>query len=137
MLSDLNTQFSHTDTIETSNCQFFWSPDGILNLITKSNSKTTLESAIEENDAIRQMTKGEPVLLVADIRNLTSVSSDAREYIKQPEIAGLYKAVAMIVDNVFSRVIGSFVLGFVSSGYPVKMFTNREKAIAWLESLDL
>ncbi|MEZ4847651.1 MAG: hypothetical protein R3B93_03290 [Bacteroidia bacterium] len=55
---------------------------------------------------------------------------EAREYIAQPEIAGLYKAVGMIVGNVFSRVIGSFVLGFVSNGYPVKMFTNREKLSA-------
>ena len=108
-----------------------------MNLVSKPNSHTTLERAIEENDAVVELTNGQPTLLVADIRNLSSVSSEAREYIAQPEIAGLYKAVGMIVGNVFSRVIGSFVLGFVSNGYPVKMFTNREKAVSWLKSLDL
>ncbi|MEZ4847650.1 MAG: hypothetical protein R3B93_03285 [Bacteroidia bacterium] len=57
----MKTQFSHTHTVETANCYFFWEPEGILNLVSKPNSHTTLERAIEENDAVVELTNGQPL----------------------------------------------------------------------------
>ena len=70
--------------------------------------------------------------MLTDIRNIVSASPEARAYTNSPEIADSYLAVGMIVGNVFSKVIGSFIVGINKPDYPVKLFTDQDSAEKWL-----
>ena len=45
------------------------------------------------------------------------------------------QALALLVDNQLSRLLGNFFVGFQKGQYPVKLFTSTEKAKHWLREM--
>ncbi|MCB0847966.1 MAG: hypothetical protein KDE26_32150, partial [Bacteroidetes bacterium] len=82
---------------------------------------------------MKYLTKGRRVPLFSDIRNMLSVSPETRTYTNSEEVVGSFTAVGMLVGNVFSRVIGSFIVGINRPSYPVRLFTDEDKALEWLK----
>ena len=121
------------NVIETTNCFIYLGDDGIMRLITKPMTHSVLETSMEEVEAMMSLANGKRVPLFSDIRNMLSVSPETRTYTNSPEVVKCFTAVGMMVGNVFSRVIGSFIVGINKPSYPVKLFTDEEKALNWLK----
>lgn len=119
--------------IETSNCWISIDSEGILRLVTKPQTRSTFETVKEEHLAIKQLIGDRPVAMLTDIRNMISATPEARAYTNSPELAKTYLAVGLLVGSVFSRVIGSFIIGINKPDYPVKLFTDETSAVKWLK----
>ncbi|MDX2246549.1 MAG: hypothetical protein SF052_07235 [Bacteroidia bacterium] len=119
--------------METTNCWISMGDDGILRLVTKPQTKSTLETVREEHQAIKKIIGNQRVPMLTDIRNMISATPEARAYTNSPEITYTYLAVGLLVGSVFSRVIGSFIIGINKPDYPVKLFTDEKSAIEWLK----
>lgn len=72
-------------------------------------------------------------LLLVDMRGLSGITQEARKVYND----GPATAVALLIESPVSRVIGSFFLGLNKPAYPLKLFTNEDKAIEWLKGVDL
>jgi hypothetical protein len=122
------------EVIETTNCYIYLGEDGIMRLITKPNTHSVLETSMEEVEAMKYLSQGKRVPLFSDIRNMLSVSPETRTYTNSEEVVSCFTAVGMLVGNVFSRVIGSFIVGINRPSYPVRLFTDEKKALDWLKN---
>ena len=82
---------------------------------------------------MQNLSGGQKFILFADIRNMVTASSEARDFGTGKEYTDAVKAIGLIVRSVSSRVIGSFFIGLNKPSYPTKLFTSEEKAINWLK----
>lgn len=81
-----------------------------------------------------EMSKGVSYPMLSDIRNVTWIGKDVRDYLARPENTVLLVAGAMIVKNVFQEVAGNLFIYINRPEVPAKLFTNEEEALKWLES---
>ncbi len=67
--------------------------------------------------------------ILVDIREVNSVDRDAREiYANNPSS----QAVALVIGNPVSRILGNFFLGVNKNVSPLKLFTSEQEALNWL-----
>lgn len=69
---------------------------------------------------------------LADIRNLKSVDNDARDYLASDEACRFITAIAIITGNRIQKLFANFYLIFSKPGVPTQLFTDKRKAIQWL-----
>ena len=75
--------------------------------------------------------KGNPYKVMVDIRACTSIDREAREaYAVNP----LNLAVALLIGNPISRMLGNFYLGLNRVASPIRLFNSEDKAISWLNA---
>ena len=94
----------------------------------------TLEEAKEHIETIKKITKEIRSPMLIDIRPLKSISREARDYYAGEETAKIQSVCALLIEGPVSRVIGNVYLGMNKPRIPTRLFTNEEKAIAWLEN---
>ena len=58
----------------------------------------------------------------------------AREYYAGPELAAVVSAAALLVGSPVGRVIGTFFLRIAKPAAPIRIFTDKREALAWLEA---
>lgn len=75
-----------------------------------------------------------PVFVV--VNNATSVDSEAKKYYAQPEAYREIQAIAMLMDNYVSKLVGSIVFSIKRPTVPTTFFNSEEKAITWLQRLN-
>lgn len=75
------------------------------------------------------------VKLLSDIRQVNSVSKEARVFCSSPEFSKKIQATAVIVDGIHTRLMVNFFINFNKPTFPLKVFNNHEEAITWLDQL--
>lgn len=121
-----------TGTIETDKVTC-WVSDGILFSVAKDYIFLDIEDALEINKVFRQLTSRSLPLLV-DFHTSTGQSYETREFFsKDPRNTSLLNAVALYVTNPVARVIANVYLGLASSEVPIRVFTDYESALSWLQ----
>lgn len=68
-----------------------------------------------------------------DIRNIVSLDSATRKYFAGGEAVELISAGALYLDNCLARMAGNIFLKIDKPVVPTRLFTNKEKALQWLE----
>ncbi len=91
----------------------------------------TIEDARENLDAMVDITKRRKVPMVADLSKIASATREVREYYASDAAAAVVTAVAIVVGNPVTRIIGSFFLRINRPPYPTAMFTSVDKAVDW------
>ena len=72
---------------------------------------------------------------LSDISLLKSTKRDARDYLAKNAIAA---GAAILTNSPISKIVGNLFLKFNKPDFPSKLFTDKEKALAWLrEQRDL
>lgn len=109
--------------------------DGLLFCTYQNNLEITLDVAknmIASRFALVQ-NKAYPTLI--DGRQLKSIDWDAREYFASEEGRQGIKAAALLSGSKLTIYIGNFFLRitYKTRSVPAKLFTNKEKALEWLE----
>jgi hypothetical protein len=110
----------------------FWLEGDILYAKFK-NKKLTLAAAKEMVHARHKLTEGKDYFALIDYSAGITADKDVRDYLAGPE--GVYgiKAGAIIVTNQFQKILANVFLNFSKPKVPARIFSDREKALAWLK----
>lgn len=122
---DQNNILKETDHITISEI------DGVLLIVIKA-SNVNLDVAVKCVEDRLDFTEEENRLIISDIRNVISASKEAREYFASPEGLKGIKATAILTESTISKVIANFLITVNKPDVPVKVFTHRKIALAWL-----
>lgn len=122
-----------TKIIETRTSRVYLRSDGIVFVQIKDGAKQDLADAKENLTAISNAAQGKPCLLLVDLTPVASQSAECRAFYTAPENSHVNKAVALLTNSVFSKVIGNFFVGLnKSTTIPIKLFESEEEAVQWL-----
>lgn len=118
--------------IETDYAKF-WIENGILFFIFKPGlilseriSKQMVQERLKiSNGVIRPM--------FIDIRHLVSTDIKARKYMASEEAILFISAGAIHVNGLISKLAGNIFITVDKPLVPTKLFTDKDKAIRWLE----
>jgi predicted ATPase len=119
-----------TSTLET---QYAWEPlgsDGVATIRYKAGAIITEEMARKTVRELMSLTSGKRIALLADIRQQKSITREARVFYGNATQA--YAALALLAGSPATRVIANFFIGLSHPKVPTQIFTDEEKAVAWL-----
>jgi hypothetical protein len=118
--------------IETSIGKVWLDEEGIIREKVHAGSVIDLDVAKEEIAAYAVLCKNEARPILVDIRNVKSITGEARSHLAGEESAKVTRAVALLIGSPLSRIIGNFFLGLNKTSFPSKLFTSVEEALTWL-----
>lgn len=108
--------------------------DDILYVTYREKVKIDLEAAKKIVTARLEYAGNEayPFLVFDD--GVVSMDKAARDYLSEKDL-GLKGVIAgaLVLKSVYSEFLGNFYLRITKPAIPTKIFTDREKAIEWLE----
>lgn len=95
----------------------------------------TIDLTIAKNATAfrRKITGGEKIPAVADISLVKHVDKATRTYFSSSEAGKDLLALAVILSNPVTRMMGNFFIKFYQPEYPFKFFTNSSEAMQWIE----
>nr|WKN36832.1 hypothetical protein K4G66_31185 [Tunicatimonas sp. TK19036] len=96
-------------------------------------STIDLATAKIATDFRKEITGGVKVPAVADISCVKHVDKSTRTYFSSVEAGKDLIALAIILSNPVTRMIGNFFLKFHRPEYPFRFFTDLEQATLWIE----
>lgn len=108
--------------------------NGILHIKVKPDTFVELPMVQEVVAKQREITNGQPILVLLDISEAYGVAKEAREYTSGKSVEGLQKAMAMLINSLPIRLLANFFIKFDKPPAPTKMFNSYDQAINWLES---
>lgn len=118
--------------IETDHAQY-WIEEGIIHVIYKSNLLISLDIAKKMVAERLKLTAGKTMPLYADIRGLISIDTISRKYLAGEEAIKNLSAGAIHINGLISKLAGNIFITVEKPPIPTKLFTDRDKAIGWLE----
>jgi hypothetical protein len=118
----------------TTRTQTQWLEDGIVYSQSNPGAEHTLADAIENIQAGSLLSEGKKRPTLIDLRNVKSINKEARTYYSGEEAAKIDLAVAILIDNAISKIIGNFFLGLNKTLFPTRLFTKEKEAIEWLKT---
>lgn len=80
---------------------------------------------------------GKPYVTFADVRVNMNITEEGKKIVSTRENMPLFRGTAALVKNNMYSFGANLMNTFNKKDYPFKAFTNKEKAIEWLRSLDL
>lgn len=80
-----------------------------------------------------EMAEGKSFAMLSDITRGKSITREARQRMGEKDAGAGVKAVAIIVGSKIHEVLFNFFHSVYKSPAPAKLFTNKEKALKWLE----
>ncbi len=92
----------------------------------------TIEGAKKIIDDSLAFTNGKVYPVINDIKNMPSHNREVREFFAG-QASRSAVANAILVSNTFTRIMASFFLSLSKPLIPTKIFSDRKKAVEWLE----
>ena len=108
-----------------------WMEDEILRATFSENLEMNLDIAKHCVNERIKFSKGKNYLCLIDMRNLKSVTKEARDYMGT-EGAKLIIAGALLIGSALTRMLGNIFLLLNKPLVPSKLFTNEKEAKEWL-----
>jgi hypothetical protein len=87
------------------------------------------QDALDILEAIASLADGGSTPLLVDVREVRSVSREARKTFSNSAVAS---RIALYVDSSLSRTIANFFIGVARPDVPTKVFTDPNEAQNWL-----
>ena len=113
--------------------------DNIIQVHYKDEHYTELSDVIEMNNLIDDYANGRPIYtIVNNNHKFTTFSKEAQRYLAKdaPIVKNkIMRCSAVIVDNLPSRIIARFLLNFYKPRFHMKIFSDYDKAMAWVQKL--
>jgi hypothetical protein len=106
--------------------------NGILICRFKKGLNLNLEAARKCVEMRKDFSEGRSYPLLVDMRELESVSREAREYMAD-EGASLVTAGALLISSPVTRTIGNIFLMLNRPRVPGRLFNSKAAALAWLK----
>lgn len=123
-----------SEVIETHVFRIWMGKDGISRAhIILPGAELTLEDIQTGITSLSKITQGKRVPRLSDIRNIKSMTREARVYSAGEEPTRLTTALGVITHSPLSKMIGNLFMGLNKPTYPTRLFTDESQAIAWLK----
>lgn len=110
-----------------------WIEEGILNAVYKPNLVLTESIAKKLVEDRLKISKGITMPIFVDLREIISADTKARKYMAGEEAVRFISAGAFQVNGLISKLAGNIFIAVDKPLVPTKLFTDRDKAIGWLE----
>lgn len=111
--------------------------DGIVHVYFVSNTEINVELQNVMLNLYHEVTKGKKTPFIFEGGEFISVTKEARENAVKLEPLTPTSASAIMVKNLGQKIIADFYYFVNKPLQPYKVFSNFDKAIAWLNSLNL
>ena len=120
--------------ITTSTTRHWLRDDGFLQSQALPGAGQTLADARGSVAAYMSLCGGRRRPLLVDLGGAGGpMDRAAREYYAGTELSTVVSAAALLVGSPVGRVIGSFFLRIAQPATPIRIFTNEQEALDWLE----
>ena len=127
---------SHGESIvkqkESEKIIFKLREDGIFCTEVVPNTVMTIEDGLFSTKITNELQGGIAHPLLCDLSNVIKISKECREHFSGEQHAETYTATALLVTNPISKIIGNFFMGLNKPIKKTRLFTNKEKALEWL-----
>lgn len=109
--------------------------DGIIIATYKENVNIDLEAAKVSVQERINLCDGKNYPLMVDGTTVTSVTKEARDYFGSDTGSYLLSASAIYTNSLLATYLANFMIAvnLMKSPIPVKLFTDKKKAIIWLK----
>ena len=111
----------------------FWIENGILYLIYQQEAVVDKEAAIYLIKERHKMTNKVSYPMFVDLRGMKYITRDAREELKKGDGIKYVTAGAFLINNTIIRILSDYFIKFDKPPIPIKLFTDQEKALQWLQ----
>jgi hypothetical protein len=111
----------------------FWIENDILFFAYKPQTRLDLEGAQLVVTDRKKFQNNMSYLVYCDARGLKEIDKAARDYLAR-EGSDLVIAVGILIESPVTRILTNFYLTISKPLTPTKLFTDRDEAIAYLES---
>lgn len=91
-----------------------------------------LEDFIETRETFEELSRDKQLKGLYEFANYTTATYEARMYAQESVIESI--AGAIVFNSLAQRILVRSYYLFNKQSHPVRIFTNREKAIEWLNS---
>lgn len=119
-------------TIELAKIKVTKLEDGLVENYFKAGDTIEVEDIIDLRKANLLIMQEKPYTVLVAAEELTSFSRETREFIANKKFAGITIAKALLISGLGQRIIGNFYMQINKPFIRTRLFTEREKAIAWL-----
>jgi hypothetical protein len=120
-----------SEAIETRTANIWRDERGFVRVVIKPGARLDLADAEAIIAAEAALGEGQKVACLADIREIKSVTREARLYFTGEAARATMGAQAVLVGSPLSVAIGNFY-GLYAVPFPIRLFTSEEKAANWL-----
>jgi hypothetical protein len=108
--------------------------EGYILTRVKPGSEIQLQDAKDNTAAVIKISDGIIYPLLVDLREIKSISKEARDHFSMRGRKPNVSAVAMLVKSPVSRIIGNFFIGFAKPVVPTRIFSMEKSAIDWVKN---
>ena len=124
---EMKEQYVENDFFE------IWREDGIIFTVFKKNVVLNLEISKQVVAERMKVSNGKPTPIFIDLINVVTTDTKARKYMASKEAVEFIKAGAFLLDNEIMKLAGNIFIKIDKPLITTKLFTDRDKAIAWLQ----
>lgn len=107
--------------------------DGIIHQIYKPELIITIEVAKQMVSHRLEITRSITRPVFVDVRNLVAIDSASRKYLAGELAVKYVSAGAIFLDNYIHYLAGTVYIKIDKPAVPSKLFTDKNKALKWLE----
>ena len=87
----------------------------------------------ETRNTYHQLSQNRKLKFLVEFPEFVSVTPDARKWAEEHQVDT--EAEAIVFKSLAQRIIIRFYISFRKQSHPVKIFTCKEKAVAWLNAI--
>lgn len=98
------------------------------------NTYSEISDIKETFEAYKVLGNSLPLKVLVLFDEYASASREAREYGQNNKLPAIAEAV--ILHSLPQRILFNFYLKFRKQNHPIKLFTNKENALTWLQNID-
>ncbi len=109
------------------------SPEGIIYTEAKAGVDIVLNFAIENSLVVNELCRGRKRPLLIDLKNLKSITPQARSYFSARDRETDINAFAFIIHSNFQRMVGNIFIQFNRPRVPTRLFNTEAEAMVWLK----
>ncbi len=110
-----------------------WIEDGIGYQVYKKDLVITLDIAKQMVEKRIETFSGVARPVCVDVRNLLTIDAESRRYFASKEAGQLILAGAIYLNNPITRWVGNVFMLVDKPLTPAKLFTDKSKALEWLQ----
>lgn len=110
--------------------------DNIYILTFEDDYEVELEDAVEIDKAFIKITQNTKFSVIVDARDkFSSITNDARNFFaNDPEILPIREKLAIVVNNMPTKILANFFMRFNRPQTPTKVFNDLNLALEWLSN---
>lgn len=107
--------------------------EGYIHTKVKPGSEILLQDAKDNTEAVIKVSGDSNFPILVDLREIKSISKEARDHFSMRGRKPHVTAIAMLVKSPVSRIIGNFFLGLNKPTVPTRMFNVEKDAVVWMK----